>query len=73
MSILDRIGKYFGGNEPKTISGSSFKFLNDYFNSFSNWNGQMYENDCVRSAIDAIARNSAKLKARHIKIGRAHV
>lgn len=31
-------------------------------NSFSAWNGDAYANDIYRGAVDAIARNVAKLK-----------
>ena len=37
--------------------------------SFSAWNGNAYENDIFRSAVDAIARNIAKLKGTHIVRG----
>ena len=30
---------------------------------FTSWNGNAYESDLFRSAVDAIARNAAKLKA----------
>lgn len=33
---------------------------------FTSWNGNAYESDLFRSAVDAIARNGAKLKATHI-------
>ncbi len=35
-------------------------------NKFSTWAGNAYENDIYRGAVDAIARNAAKLKGRHI-------
>lgn len=31
-------------------------------NKFSTWAGNAYENDIYRGAVDAIARNAAKLK-----------
>lgn len=34
---------------------------------FTPWGGQPYEADVVRAAVDAIARNAAKLRARHIR------
>lgn len=33
---------------------------------FTAWNGNAYENDIYRSGVDAIARNSAKLKGGHV-------
>jgi HK97 family phage portal protein len=41
--------------------------LNGYTPIFTPWSGKPYEADVVRSAVDAIARNAAKLKARHIR------
>ena len=35
-------------------------------NSFSAWNGDAYANDIYRGAVDAIARNVAKLKGSHV-------
>ena len=34
--------------------------------SFSAWNGDAYANDIYRGAVDAIARNVAKLKGSHV-------
>lgn len=36
--------------------------------NFASWNGNAYESDLFRSAVDAIARNAAKLKATHITL-----
>lgn len=41
--------------------------LNGYTPIFTPWSGNPYEADAVRSAVDAIARNAAKLKAKHIR------
>jgi len=38
-----------------------------YGSVFSEWPGNPYQADVVRSAVDAIARNAAKLKPRHIR------
>ena len=35
-------------------------------NSFSAWSGDAYSNDIYRGAVDAIARNAAKLKGSHV-------
>ncbi|SFR15278.1 phage portal protein [Desulfoscipio geothermicus] len=43
------------------------QMLNGYSPTFSPWGGDPYEADVVRSAVDAIARNAAKLKAKHIR------
>lgn len=39
-----------------------FRTLTAYRPHFSTWNGELYESDLVRAAIDARARNIAKLK-----------
>ena len=39
-----------------------WKTLSAYTPAFTSWDGQMYESDLVRSAIDALARHSAKLE-----------
>lgn len=41
--------------------------LNGYSPTFITFSGNAYESDVVRSAVDAIARNAAKLKPRHIR------
>ena len=40
---------------------SFWQTLTAYRAAFTTWNGQLYESELVRSAIDAIARNTAKL------------
>lgn len=46
-----------------------WKTLTAYTPTFTNWNGQLYESELVRSAIDARARHISKLKVE--MIGRA--
>ena len=48
---------------PKTVQT---ELINSTSNMFSAWTGNAYENDIYRSAVDAIARNAAKLKGSHI-------
>ncbi|MEW8957793.1 MAG: phage portal protein [Moorella sp. (in: firmicutes)] len=43
------------------------QIFNGYAPVFTPWSGNPYEADVVRSAVDAIARNAAKLKAKHIR------
>lgn len=43
------------------------KMLNEYVPIFTQFGTEPYDNDVVRSAIDSIARNAAKLKPRHIR------
>jgi HK97 family phage portal protein len=44
------------------VETNFWKTLTAYQAAFTNWNGELYESELVRSAIDAIARNTAKLK-----------
>jgi HK97 family phage portal protein len=46
---------------------SQLKMLNGYNAVFTSWGNDPYSTDVVRSAVDAIARNAAKLKPKHIK------
>lgn len=46
---------------------SQLKVLSGYTPVFSPWQGKPYEAAVVRSAVDAIARNAAKLKVKHIR------
>jgi len=46
---------------------TQLKILSGYTPVFTPWMDRPYEADAVRSAVDAIARNAAKLKAKHIR------
>ena len=52
-------------NEPKETT--QFKMLNSYDNYFSPFTGDIYNDSTVRTCIDIIARNCAKLKPAHIR------
>lgn len=54
--------KLFPGRTVQKDALSYFQTLNMYDPVFTNWRGAMYEQAQVRSAIDALARNSAKLE-----------
>lgn len=49
------------------VTLSRLQMLSGYTPIFTPWSGKPYEADIVRSAVDAIARNAAKLKAKHIR------
>jgi len=57
FGVLPWAGKHF----------SRLQMLNGYSPTFTPWGGKPYEADVVRSAVDAVARNAAKLKAKHIR------
>lgn len=46
---------------------TQLKMLNGYNAVFTAWGNDPYSADVVRGAVDAIARNAAKLKPKHIK------
>ena len=49
-------------NEKTTpIPSTEFQIINGYIPSFRSWNGEIYESQFVKSAIDAIARHVSKL------------
>ena len=58
MGLFDFLFK-----RPKDVGQAAFwKTLSAYTPAFSTWDGQMYESDLCRAAIDALARHSAKLE-----------
>lgn len=58
--------KIFGALRDR-VTLSRLQMLSGYTPVFTPWSGNPYEADVVRSAVDAIARNAAKLKAKHIR------
>ena len=62
MGLFDKL---FGGGAPKAKARQqfeAFKTLTAYQPVFTSWGGAIYENELVRSAIDAKARNISKLR-----------
>lgn len=59
MGLVEKI---FGKNLKKQIPLSEFRTVTAYQPVFTSWDGEMYESQLVRSCIDAIARNVAKLR-----------
>lgn len=68
MNIFQRI---FGRVKPPARGTSRAEIIGGG-NAFSAWSGNAYSNDIFRSAVDAIARNAAKLKGSHIIKYRDH-
>ena len=68
ISIFQRI---FGKAKPPE-SGVARAEIIGGGNSFAAWSGDAYSNDIYRSAVDAIARNAAKMKGSHIIKYRNH-
>lgn len=57
------------GNKPRQPTGQAtqMKMLNGYIPIFSQFGNEAYASDVVRAAVDAIARNGAKLQPKHIR------
>lgn len=60
MNLFEKILKQ---PKPKRVDRVEF---NGYNPTFTAWTGDAYANDTYREAVDAIARNTAKLKASHV-------
>lgn len=64
MNIISKIYNYFNREPPARqtqVAAVSIPNAN-----FSTWQGNAYTNDIYRGAVDAIARNAAKLKGVHV-------
>ena len=64
MGLFERIfrPKEATKSEQAVDKGINFLELNNYRPVFSDWKGEIYENELVRAAIDARARHMSKLK-----------
>ena len=59
MGLFDALFGLFGR---KPQSSGFWKTLSEYSPAFTSWDGEMYESDLCRAAIDALARHSSKLE-----------
>ena len=57
----------FGSRRPNDQQQTLLRMLNGFNPTFSPFSGDSYDSDVVRAAVDAIARNAAKLKPKHIR------
>ena len=64
MNILSRLFR----REPPPEIKTTAKVVKIQGAGLSTWTGSAYQNDIYRSAVDAIARNAAKLKGVHVVI-----
>ncbi|PYI54499.1 phage portal protein [Paenibacillus flagellatus] len=57
------------GNRPKVndTDKNYFRVLNGFVPTFTPFSGNAYDSDVVRSTVDAIARNAAKFKPKHVR------
>lgn len=64
--------KIFGSNintvAPPTAT--EFQVLNGFKSTFTNYDGKYYDDTDIRSCVDAIARNGAKLSPKHLRYGK---
>ncbi|MDR2531467.1 MAG: phage portal protein [Oscillospiraceae bacterium] len=63
------INSIFGKIKNKIENATAFKLLNSWDTSFSPFSGNQWEIATVRAAVNAFARNAAKLTPRHIRCG----
>lgn len=59
--------KMIFGKDKDTSNYQQLQLLNNVQPMWSNFDGQLYENAQIRSCIDAIARNCAKLSPKHLR------
>lgn len=68
MSLRSSLASFFGWDKPTPIPNSiaraqqMFQMLNGYTPAWTSWNGQIYESELVRAAIEAKAQHMSKLK-----------
>lgn len=67
MEIRSLFQMMFGRKPRADTIYNQLKMLNGYNAVFTAWGNDPYSADVVRGAVDAIARNAAKLKPKHIK------
>lgn len=63
--MFQKVFSRFAGAVRSSIM--KMRFLNGFTPTFTPFGDNTYESDVVRSTVDAIARNAAKIKAKHIR------
>ena len=62
LNLRDMFGAIFGKpREPKKTLDGFFKTLTAYQPAFTTWDGQLYESELIRAAVDTVARHISKL------------
>lgn len=61
------ISNIFGNKKIKYKSIDIFKLLNDSSSAFYTWNGKLYDNNTVRTAIGTNGINAGKLNPKHVR------
>ncbi len=67
MEQRNWLRRLFGSLFSRRTGLTQVKVMAGYTPIFTPWGERPYEADVVRAAVDAIARNAAKLKAKHIR------
>lgn len=66
MRPINIFQKIFKGKSQESTDQERAVIMNGQAAVFTAWNGDAYSNDIYRGAVDAIARNAAKLKGSHV-------
>ena len=67
MKVRSMISNIFGNKKIKYKSIDIFKLLNDSSSAFYTWNGKLYDNNTVRTAIGTNGINAGKLNPKHVR------
>lgn len=66
MGLIDSLRARFNKKPPRSNLTTAQTFSSDTRRTYTTWRGASWDNDVYRAAVDAIARNAAKLKGRHV-------
>lgn len=66
MGLIDSLRARFNKKPPRSNLTTAQTFSGDARRTYTTWRGASWDNDVYRAAVDAIARNAAKLKGRHV-------
>lgn len=67
MKIRNMFSNVFGNQKTKYKYVTTYKLLNDTNSSFYTWNGKLYDNNTVRTAIGTNGIHAGKLNPKHIR------
>lgn len=67
MKVRSMFSNIFGEKKPKYKIINKFKLLNNTDSTFYQWNGKIYDNNIVRTAVGTNGMNAGKLNPKHIR------
>ncbi len=67
MKVRSMFSNIFGSKKIKYKTINTFKLLNDSNSNFYTWNGKLYDNNTVRTAVGTNGINAGKLNPKHIR------